>query len=398
MKKIHYIFSTAVAACLMFAACQSLDEPAPTAPDVTTPDMAEVGATYAVFSTVTISGTASSCYFYMSESSDMSTATKVSEGATVTSLTPSSTYYYKACATDGYTELYGSVKSFTTDNQFYIASVDSIGVDGSSSKFSAINSDADVLGALVEFTPSGEDSYFLSDIGNEGGIYISRSGAGDDETWTLSEDIPMSTGTYQFYAYYPYSDYVTAEEPLLYFYILKQGSLAWGTSGSVSSSTSAVSIEMQEMLATINISVSCEGRTVEYMYIANAGHAFPAYGYFDVTTGEFIYPSEDPYDYDIITYQISGSSSFTDSQECTYRTFPATFGDEDLMLTIWFDDGTYVSTYFPSDSWGSGDVFSYEAYVEPEEEEATVVLTLVDTSINDWKDGGSTEVDFEVSD
>ena len=372
MEKKSFLLCLAIMFCLIITACQSDDDSETTTTTsltVTTLDMVEVGTDYAVFPSVTVSGTASSCYFYMSESSDMTNTTQVSENATVTGLTSGATYYYEACATDGTTEFYGSVKSFTTDyNTFYVSSVDSIGVDGSSNKFSAVNGYANTLGALVEFTSSDGDSYLLSDIGNEGGIYISRSNAGSDETWTLSEDFPVSTGTYQFYAYYPYSDDISADNTLLSFDILEQGSLSWGTSGSISSSTSAVSIEMQEMLVTINISVSCEGRTVENMYIYNADHAFPGLGYMDVTTGVLTYP-EEAYDYDIVAYQTAGSNSFSDSQECTYRTLPASFDSDDLMIVIVFSDGTELNQYISADSWSSGEEFDYEVYVEPEEEE-----------------------------
>ena len=374
MEKKRFLFCLAIAFSLIIAACHNDDDDpesttTTTSLTVTTLDMVEVGTDYAVFPSVTVSGTASSCYFYMSESSDMASITQVSENATVTGLSSGTTYYYEACATDGTTEYYGSVKSFTTDyDTFYVSSVDSIGVDGSSNKFSAVNGYANTLGALVEFTPSGEDSYLLSDIGNDGGIYITRSGAGSDETWTLSEDIPISTGTYQFYAYYPYSDDISADNTLLSFDILEQGSLSWGTSGSISSSTSAVSIEMQEMLVTINISVTCEGRSVENMYIYNADHAFPGFGYMDVITGELTYP-EEAYDYDIVAHQTAGSTSFSDSQECTFRTFPASFDSDDLMIVLVFSDGTQFTQYISADSWSSGEVFDYEVYVELEEEE-----------------------------
>ena len=405
MNKVRCLSSAAIAVCLFLSACSSSDDPEPTTTTtttltVTTLDMVEVGTDYAVFPSVTVSGTASSCYFYMSESSDMTSVTKVSENATVTGLTSSTTYYYEACATDGDSEFYGSVKSFTTESYtFSISSVDSIGVDGSSNKFASVNQNASKLGAVVKF---GSD--LLSDIGNEGGIYISRSNAGSGETWTFSEDIPISTGTYQFYAYYPYSDDISADNTSLSFDILEHGSLAWGTSGSVSSSTSSVSIKMQEMLATINLSVSCEGRTVSYIYLFNAGRAFPGYGHINVTTGEFTYP-DDAYDYDIIAYQLVGSSSFSDYQKCTFRTFPVSFGSEDLMLVLGLSDGTEHRQYFPIGSWDSGDVFSYDVDIESEEEndeeeeeeeELTIVITLTDASINDWEDGGSTEVDFEI--
>lgn len=382
MKKLKYNISLFLAGvCLSLAGCQSIDEPAPLTPSVTTGDIVEVGTDYAVFPSIDVDGECSDCYFYVSASKDMSHKEQVEENGTLSDLSHSSTYYYMACATDGENEVYGETKSFTTliSYALTIGAIDSLSVyDTAAYKFDTNNDGANDMGIYIP-------SY--------GTLPAYRSWDDDgNEQWSIDEELIVEEDTsFIVYAFYPFSD--LTNEDFLYVENSETPSVAWGTSGEINHDNTSAEIDMQEMLATINVEISCEGLTVSHVVIVNEGRYIPCYGYMDITTGEFLCPS-DAYHEDVVGNLVSGESSFTDYQVCSFRMLPCSFDDSlAVALYITTDSDEYVSYFEPMD-WNSGHAYNYEVTISTSE---IMNLEYVSDSVIDaWKNGGSSDnVDIE---
>lgn len=392
MKKTLYILLAFMGITL--TGCQDTDDPTPLSPTLTTPTVLEVGINYASFDYIECDGYYTDCYYYVSSNYDMTDMEQVSEKSTLRELNHTSTYYYMACVTDGINEVYGDIKSFTTLVAYTIsiASVDSLGVENDANKFSSSNEEANNLG-IVAYREE-PDGIIRNDIGVGGSLMASRSWtSGGNEEWSLDYEVTIDEDEYYtLYAFYPYASNIYSNYELeLPVYIENTHSVAWGESSLITQDSPSATIEMDERLATVVIQLTCEGLEVESMKFVD-DLVLPGYGYLDVTTGSFLYPNDANLYYPK-TNLISGSTSFSDYQECAFRLFPCSFEDG-VELYIYLTNGKSYYTTFEETTWKSGSIYIYTATIVDD----NLLLELSsELMINDWEDGGSTEIDFEIS-
>lgn len=101
-----------------FTACQDLDDPIPLAPEISTPDVLEVGTDYVIFDSIKYDGDYDVLCYYVSEYinfPDTSYRAVYNNYNIITGLDHSTTYYYRAAISYGIGEVYGETKTFTTD-------------------------------------------------------------------------------------------------------------------------------------------------------------------------------------------------------------------------------------------------------------------------------------------
>lgn len=113
----------------------------------------------------------------------------------LTNLQPSTTYYYKQCATDGLTTVYGEVKQFTTSTAVAVNSVKLADWDEKNA------TDYQAISIGITYADTATTNYWSSATINQEITYNEKM-----NTWKMPNDIaPMESKTARLFAYAPYN-------------------------------------------------------------------------------------------------------------------------------------------------------------------------------------------------
>lgn len=361
MKTIRYALF-ALLACLTLGSCQEVEEPTNTVPTVSTDKTEEYGGSYAFLSgTVSDKG---NYYFLLSTSGDLNDARRIDaygslreDGkwhcvAEVGDLAPGTTYYYALCATDGRSEVRGTVQTFTTDKYLGIAAVEAYSWDA---------------GETIGFTPEDAIGVFTATTTENNGLSIRQPSNMEtyykSNIWTLPYNIELTETPFKVYAYYPFSkEYAEFTIPV----DLSNGKpYLYGCSEDVSKSNTDAHIVMKHALARVTFSVtkSADSNFSEYVTMARlygepaVTHtgAIALYGKMNVFTGAItpIYDSNDG------IFRYCEFAPDTEKENIIEMwVIPTSFNDGEVTFELTMGD-QIIYAGIPAEKWESGMSYNY---------------------------------------
>lgn len=347
MKTMRYL-GIMLVACLALNACQEVEEAVNNTPAIVTDATEKYTGTYAYLSGQ-LTTTAESCYFLLSTSPELSDAQLIEaytedDGlhcyAEAGNLMPGTTYYYVLCATDGHSEVRGSVQSFTTSAYLEIESVQA---DGK-------RYEQDILGVYL----TNANQTIVKSGGNM------RALRNDTYGYDLPYNFMLTEPSYTVYAYSPYNEKSSAETlnrvPVN---VYGENNVLYG-SCKVTSQSPHANIEMKSALAKVYFSITTDSETpltISYVSLRNsqAKEAIAIEGTLDLASGK-ITPAY--YGGDGMVVKPKDASV----QAGTYTTaemmvIPTTFEDGDVEVYCFIDD-EIIRTTIPGAIWEAGK--SYE--------------------------------------
>lgn len=412
--KIHSMFKRlgcAACALVLMHACQSLDEPDGNVPVISSNIVTStsVGSRYATIgvkeAVLNNDGREYEYYIKYSEQStlgDDASIVKMSEYYEdnfwfyLSNLKPGTQYHYALCVknnSDQY-EVQSKIMTFTTTLAMSIASIDSLGWDEKTTvKFPADSRYANEMGALIAQRKDVDADFVYGSTSN---VRLTRSFAGDEETWSLPREYEFDGGVqYKVVAYAPYSKEVSLKGGEdLYVSVLEPSSYPlWGESNVITEDNPQAGITMKNMMAKIVLnfrSQASSSRNITSLHLFNAGRKLAGYGWFNVKNGTFAYP-QTAYGYDIIANQVSGEKSFTlpsgESHTCEFMALPGKFGSQDVELSAYFDGNSVLSAFLEGTEWESGKTYTYEVTVD----DIKLSVSRIYTGITEWQDGGTSD-------
>ncbi|MCF2551034.1 fimbrillin family protein [Bacteroides caecigallinarum] len=388
MKKHIYsillLLVTLLGANSLLTSCQDLDEPQNNIPVLVTGDAELSGNVPCLFGSVAdynYSYSSGEYYFLVSTHEDMSDAVRCFAEysgddfyAYVYDIDflPATTYYYVFCGTDGFIELRGEVKSFTTLDALHINS--------------------------VTYTPWGEESPVdFVDETALGGFLFYGSLSGDiwqnnlmipydfdNAEWSLPE-LDSFEGDMAMIAYWPYRQSATPWE----FEVYNGTDYMYGTCEGLNASNLAADIHLNHVMAKVNFSISLEGEntvggTIRTVVIGNHDNpetysryeAIPWEGLLNMTTNTLT-PYYNSHDGVWIECNIAPS---TEPQTVGTFIVPTKFDADMAYVELQFDNDYLLSWTFPDTSWESGYEYTYELIITENG------LRLGDVIVEEWHD------------
>ena len=388
MKKHIYsillLLVTLLGANSLLTSCQDLDEPQNNIPVLVTGDAELSGNVPCLFGSVAdynYSYSSGEYYFLVSTHEDMSDAVRCFAEysgddfyAYVYDIDflPATTYYYVFCGTDGFIELRGEVKSFTTPDALHINS--------------------------VTYTPWGEESPV--DFVNEtalGGFLLYGHLQGDiwqnnlmipydfdNAEWSMPE-LDTFEGDMAMIAYWPYRQSANPWELA----VSNGEDFMYGTCEGLNNSNLAADIHLNHVMAKVNFSISLEGEntvggTIHTVVIGNHDNpethnryeAIPWEGMLNMATGTLtpIYNSHDG-----VWVKCSVTPS-TDPQTVETFIVPTKFGADMAYVELQFDNDYLLSWTFQDTSWEPGYEYTYELIITENG------LRVGDVIVEEWQD------------
>lgn len=381
MKKIRYILGIMLGLCLVASGCQNLTEPDSFIPTVTTGDVINVGSTYATLPFVIMGDHEGSAtyYFYFSTSEDMKDKVRKEQYTTIKDLTPGTTYYYMACATDGISEIRGEVKSFTTLSNFRIGKVTFTDWDGT------------VKEASGDYSPIGVTMYRTS-----GGISHNLKATLDGSVWNLPIEIPAGTISSYVYAYWPYSerDYQHEGSGSVPIQTYKyDGNDYMYAQSEPNEGGATVNINLQHAMARVifHFSISNNNKNdiaaISSFTLSNGEKVLPTQGYLYLDENGSIGTSTDSFNHPLY-YGYGFEIEKGSVHDVTLYSIPTT-NTGVITLTLKMSDNNSVSTDLEittANSWKKGNTYEYDVVYE----QSAIIVT--DVTVEDWHNNNGGDI------
>lgn len=369
MKKTQLIYNIMLAVCLALGACQNLDDPYNPAPEVITPDLLEVRAREAYIQKEG-SGYRRARMECSSnqEFTDTLAVTETHFGTKqcylASGLQSNTTYYYRLCVTDGISEAYGEVKSFTTLSNLRISQVTFTDWDGTQKDFASVY---DSFGATITSGTNGQTVHNLS---------VTRT----DNTWILPQEFQAGNGNYVVRAYTPYTatGYDNGNIPV-------QTYKYDGTCNYLSATAesdpegSSVNLHFRHVMARVilHFSVSDENTQDETKisrFTVGNGQILPTSGQLLLFENGIVFG--EPQTLPLAWEQPFGLQK-GQTTDITLYSIPTTASGH-VVLTLYTDNGTHVSTELEAD-WKEGSTHEYTIAYK------NAGLIVTDVRVTEWQ-------------
>lgn len=371
-----------------FSACQELDEPADTNPEVKTLDVSELSGRKATFQgTVNAKATG---YFLLATTINLVNpvkidATQIAEdtntspaiytfSAQYTGLTPDTDYYVAFCASDGSNEVKGSTVSFTTPTYLTIGGVYLSDINGSSSS-SFIPEQAFGSFLLDSW------SYSYSVWNNHSNLKTEYS----DGEFVLPQDISLSTDV-RVFAYYPYTTEYSNNTIPVSINGSETPTYLYGGSSTVNADNTDATITFRHALAKVSLTISnTNSSSAELSKVTICdltGSYLAGSGTMNVFTGD-ISNLQNYGDRSIDCSETLASSAYT----ADFMVIPTSFGNDQIVVKLIVDGKEFVKA-LPSATWSKGTRYTYQLSVNKDD------LVLGGIRIDDWdsQNGGSINI------
>lgn len=367
-------------ASLAWSSCQEVEEPVYNVPTVTTDAVEKMAGTWAY-----LSGSVSAkaeCYFLISTSEDLSDAQKLSaytyQGdddkfycqCETGNLQAGTTYYYALCATDGRSEVRGSILSFSTAACLGIESV-------SLNEWNQENEQTD-------FIPDGELGIYVYYDQTENIYYPYENiyAAYSNPQWKLSHDISFPEQNVAIHAYWPYTTLADGD----YIPVKAESDILFGTSEILNASHPNANILMHHAMSRVTFAITkTEGNplddTVIQIRLANRTNdgtvkAIALEGYMSAFSGQVYH--RDQYTHD----GIFRSCQFVPETETPYNVsmtvLPSSFGEDEAILELFMDNGYRITAALPADTWKAGMSYTYTMRI------SVTDLVVTDVRVEEW--------------
>ena len=394
MKNMRYILGIMLGVCLLVSGCQNMTEPERSIPTIETKDVINVTSTQATFGYKIEDMFLGYHRYYilLSTSPDMSNAEEyhlynINEYMSVNNLTPETTYYYVACASDDITEIRGEVKSFTTLLGFSINSISLVSWDGEESTPFKYDGTGSVSIALTEKS-NGDISIWK----NFRLVYNDQTNMWGFENQTSG--IKLGTTPITAYAYYPNNNHTKYSNLKLtvvtdytnYDYL-------YGCSEELTQSHSEANIKLKHALARVILSVtkksnSSYNKEVLRFTLWGDKNIYSS-GILDITTGEITnltYNSKDGAHTDY--------TEFVPSSEATQIemfAIPTSFKEKEAFFNyIEREVGNYSgkiqSVYLPASEWKAGYQYTYPIIIGDTD------VTIGDVIVEEWNNNNAGDI------
>lgn len=370
-----------------WGSCQDVEEPVYNVPTVTTDAVEKMTGTWAYLSG-SVSAYAIRYYFLISTSEDLSEAEELSADYYIDddkyycqcetgNLQPGTTYYYTLCATDGRSEVRGSILSFTTAAYLGIESV-------------SLN-EWDEENEQTGFVPDGElGIYVYYDQGD--GIYHpyeNISAVYSDSVWKLSRDISFPEQDLTIHAYWPYTTLVDGN----LIPVKAESDVLFGTSETLNASHPNAHIRMHHAMSRVTFAITkTEGNplddTVTRIRLANRTNdgtvkAIALEGYMSAFSGEVHH--RDQYTHDGIFQNCQFVPEVETPHQVSMTVLPSSFGEDEAILELFMDNGYSITAALPADKWEAGMSYTYTLHV------SVTDLVVTDVRVEEWinNEGGN---------
>lgn len=367
---------------LSLCACQEIDNPADTDPQVTTLDVSELSGRKACFQgTVNAQATG---YFLLATTINLVDpikieATPIAEGsntyaAQYVGLTPGAGYYVAFCASDGTSEVKGNVVSFTTPTYLTIADVKINNIDGTSTS---------------SFTPDQAFGTFLLDSWSYSyGVwnsYANMKTEYSDGEFVLPQDISLGTDV-RVYAYYPYTTQCNNNAIPVNIASMDDATYLYGSSSTVSADNTDATITFRHALAKVSLVISntnsSSAQLSKIVMSDQDGKCLANSGKMNVFTGN-ITDMEDYGNRSTYFNETLSSSAYT----ADFMVIPTSFGSDEILVKLTVD-GKELAVALPAATWNKGTHYTYQITVNKDN------LSIGGIRIDDWdsQDGGQIDI------